>query len=480
MGDRRQTPAGQWLDDAPDPGHKALRRALDENVGEGETADTAIARQRVWSRVQMPWAYERGRGHRWVVPLLAAAAGGAAVALAVLVAPGGAWRRAPLATTPASPAAPTAPAGPLVVPLPSPPAALTTRPAERTRHRLARGVAVELAPATALLPGDEQAAPEVTVGEVRFSVPHQGASGRRYTVRAGDYTVAVLGTTFVVAVNGAEVNVAVETGVVEVEETATGRLLDRLERGERWSSAAADVGPAPAPEPAVTAPARPVPPRRSSAARPPVTRTPIVADPASASLLLEAVEARRAGNSKRALALYEQIVASGAAGADLSLFTVAEILDNDFSELRQALATWERHRNRYPGSPFRADTDMSIIDVLSRLGEDRRTLDEAQEFLRRHPRNERRGEVAVIAAHLERQRGNCAPAVRLYETALRERLSAADADDAVFHRAACLMTLGDRRGPEAVRAYTARYPAGRHAAEARRLTEPRARTTGER
>jgi hypothetical protein len=479
MGDRRQTPAGQWLDDAPDPGHKALRRALDENVGEGETADTAIARQRVWSRVQAPWAAEGGRARRWGVPLLAAAAGGAAVALAVLVAPGGPWRRAPVATAPSAPPAASAPAGPLVVPLPSAPAALTTRAAERTRHRLPRGVAVELAPATALLPGDEQAAPEVTVGEVRFSVPHQGASGRRYTVRAGDYTVAVLGTTFVVAVNGAEVNVAVETGVVEVEETATGRLLDRLERGERWSSAAPE--PAPAPEPAVTAPARPTPPRRSSVARPAASaRTPIVSDPASASLLLEASEARRAGNFRRALALYEQIVATGTGEADLSLFTVAEILDHDLSELRQALATWERHRARYPGSPFRADTDLSIIDVLSRLGEGRRTLDEALEFLRRHPRNERRGEVAVIAAHLERERNNCSTAVGLYQTALRERLSAADADDAVFHRAACLMTLGDRRGPEAVRAYTARYPAGRHAAEARRLTEPRARTSGER
>ena len=98
--------------------------------------------------------------------------------------------------------------------------------------------------------------PEVKVGRVRFSVPHQ-PPGQRFSVRAGAFQVVVLGTVFDVAVEEAGVSVAVASGTVEVHETASDRLVQRLPAGASWSS-----------EPAAGPPAvRPPPPRR--AVRPP-------------------------------------------------------------------------------------------------------------------------------------------------------------------------------------------------------------------
>jgi hypothetical protein len=45
------------------------------------------------------------------------------------------------------------------------------------------------------------------------------------------------------------------------------------------------------------------------------------------------------------------------------------------------------------------------------------------------------------------------------------------AEPATFHRAECLVRLGDPAGPEAARAYLRRWPSGRFRVEAERLLE---------
>ena len=67
----------RWLGEAADPARRAVRAALDDDCN----PDTALAKQRVWNRVQAPWAGQP-HGRRWWAPLLVMA-GAAAVAAAV-------------------------------------------------------------------------------------------------------------------------------------------------------------------------------------------------------------------------------------------------------------------------------------------------------------------------------------------------------------------------------------------------------------
>jgi hypothetical protein len=77
--------------------------------------------------------------------------------------------------------------------------------------------------------------------------------------------------------------------------------------------------------------------------------------------------------------------------------------------------------------------------------------------------------VARVAGDLSRTHGDCKTAVGFYETAARARGESATADDASFHRAACLAALGDARAAAAAREYLARFPLGRHAVDVQRL-----------
>jgi hypothetical protein len=419
----------RWLDDAADPGRRALRQAMDET----RPAEDQIARQRVWAAVHAPWGQARPRW--W--PALAAVGGAAAMVVAglLLFQP-----RDRVVSAPERP--------PVTGSLP-----IADTPA---RQRLARGVDVELSSRAALVPGDEATPPEVQRGRVRFSVPHQ-PPGQRYAVRAGAYRITVLGTVFDVAVEGSAVRVSVSSGVVQIEEAASGNRLDRVAAGEEWSSPKPEPKPELRPEPE---PARAMPAHRTPA--PP-------ADPAALRALAEARGARRSGDPRRALDLYERIAAAGGPLAESALFEMASIENEDLHDAARALATWQRYRDRYPRGLLRAEADLSVIEVLPRLGQEGRALDEARAFLRRYPRSERRAEVARVAGDLARTRGDCRAALPLFELALAAGVSGRDADDAAFGRAACLANLGDARASEAARDYLRRFPAGRHVAEVAQL-----------
>jgi ferric-dicitrate binding protein FerR (iron transport regulator) len=441
-------PKGRWLGQATGEGQRALRQALDEAApGQGESE---LAKYRVWSRVQSPWgggASERSRPWAWFAAMALGVGLGAAVLVAIAQ-----YRqsgRVVVATAPThlpvTAAAPAPAAGSV---------ALTTGPG-RAHHRLPRGVEVELSPRTALVPGDDQTAPEVTVGRVRFTVPHQDP-GRRYTVRAGPYQVWVVGTVFEVSVEEEGVGVSVDSGVVQVEDAVTGQRLQRLEAGQRWSSATEAARP-----PAAT--------RTALVTAPPRRLTIEPTDPAVKRVLDEARAARRGGDPRRALALYEQLASGGGPLAESALYEIGDIAIADLHDPRQAYAAWDRYRERYPKGQLRVEADISVIEVLTQMGEQQQALDEALAFLRRHPDSERRGEVARVAGDLSRTRGDCLAAIGLYDTALRGHLAPSDADDATFHRASCLTALHDPRAAEAARAYLSRYPTPRHAAEAHRL-----------
>jgi ferric-dicitrate binding protein FerR (iron transport regulator) len=465
----------RWLEGTGSAAAQALRRALDE--GGPSEDEQAFRKQRVWGRVQAPWFDPRSgqpvdltmaRRRGWAGSLVIGAGLAATVVIALLVVgdrTGVLRLGGPIARAPGESTAPvSAPVGqPEIVPLPSRTGALTTGPGERIRHRLARGVDAELAARTALVPGDEQAPPEVRVGRVRFSVPAQ-APGRRYAVRAGIYEVVVLGTVFDVAVEEAGVSVDVQSGTVEVHDASTRQRLAVLSPRKRWSSAGGQVTELPP-----SAAASPVATRAPAPVRKRPARKVALADAEQARRLDQAGDIRRGGDSRRALSMYQRMADGSGPLAEIAHYEIGVIEDEDLRDPRRAVATWQRYRVRYPKGLLRTEADISVIEALARIGEEKRALDEAVGFLAKHPDSERRAEVARVAGDLARQRGDCRAAIPLYDQTLAARPAREDADDATFHRAACLLALDDGRGLPAARAYLGRFPLGRHALEAQRL-----------
>jgi ferric-dicitrate binding protein FerR (iron transport regulator) len=435
------------LETSASAGDQALRRALDDAA---EMPEVQPNKQRVWTRVQVPWAPSRGR---WALGIgLTTAAVAGVVAFAIL-------HRAPTNRETVAGVAG------VVAPSANAPAfatgTLLTGPGEKLERRLARGVDVVLAPLGALLAGDNETPPEVKSGKAHFSVPHQ-SPGQRYVVRAAGYRVVVLGTVFDVGVESTGVSVNLQTGVVDVEDAQSGQRLAHLSAGQHWSSA---EGPAVS----TTPPPPTAPPRSLRRAN---TRLLATADtaPEAAAILASARQARQAGAARQALALYGRLAHAGGQLAESAQYEMASIEDEDLHDPARALRSWERYREQHPRGVLRAEADLSIIEMLTELGQDGRALDEARGFLRRNPGSERRGEVARVAGDLSRTRGDCPQALLFYDQALASRLSPADADDAAFQRAGCLVALPDgRAAAAAVAAYLGRYPHGRHVGEARRL-----------
>jgi FecR protein len=480
--------AKRWLDGSAEPGARALRQALDEALPAAE--DDAFARQRVWARVQAPWwdssgklvdPVARARGG-WLAPLLAGAGVALVAAVTTLAAIG--VLRAPGPSIVSAPRG-ESPGGVTAVPaLPPATVALTAGPGKRARHRLARGVEVELSPRTALVPGDGEAAPEVKAGRVRFSVPHQ-PPGQRYSVRAGAFQVVVLGTVFEVSLENGGVGVSVESGSVEVREAASGRALGLLSSGAHWSSveaksaAEAQGSPRAAVNRQLARPAfRPV--RKAPARRLALTG---VGDPAAARTMKQADQLRLRRDPARALALYQQLVDAGGPRADVALYSIGLIEDEDLHDPRRAAVTWQRYRERYPQGLLRVEADVSLIEVFTRLGESGRALAEARAFLQNHPRSERRGEVARVAGDLARREGDCLAALGFYDRAIAALAGSPqteDHDDALFYRAECLSSGRDSRAAAAVRKYLGEFPLGRHAVEAQQLLRSQAGQAGRR
>ena len=72
---------------------------------------------------------------------------------------------------------------------------------------------------------------------------------------------------------------------------------------------------------------------------------------------------------------------------------------------------------------------------------------------------------------LYRERGDCEHAVTAYQTALAASRSAEITQYATFHRAACLVTMGDSSGTAALTEYLHTWPKGRFSREAARLLQ---------
>jgi tetratricopeptide (TPR) repeat protein len=187
----------------------------------------------------------------------------------------------------------------------------------------------------------------------------------------------------------------------------------------------------------------------------------------------EAAEARAAlasGDTSRALQLYKTLAQGTGPSAENASYEIGKVLNEKMGQPLNAVAAWRRYRAAHPDGILRVEADVSIIETLGRIGETDEALSEATEFLRRHPDSERRTEIARLAGDLYRARGDCRHALPAYQIALGASRPRDAVEAAAFHRADCLVRLGDSGGTDAARAYLRTYPNGKFRGEAAALT----------
>jgi hypothetical protein len=460
-----------------DPADEFVRRALDDAALRGPDDVTL---RRGWAAVAEPVKAPRARTWAWF------AGGVATTAALVLVVGLWLWPRAVATFALVSPA-PAQGQGQGEV-------ALGTR-----RLTLEGGVEAQLGSSSVMR--IEDGAPRIEKGEVRFSVPHR-PPGHPFIVRADDYSVVVVGTKFGVAVDGRAVGVDVNEGVVEVRQTSNQRRLARLSPGEAWRSADVSVETSAAPPPASPAPPLPISPVSTAAAGPVRTHAPAhdrahaaragartlaLATPgegvttgghasgvsaatiANDEASVTARTALAAGDTTRALQIYRALALKTGPVAENAAYAVGKVLNEKMDQPQGAVAAWRRYRLDYPDGILRVEADVSIIETLVRAGSSDEALGEANDFLRRRPESERRAEIARLAGDLYRARGDCRRAVAAYQIVLGASRPRDIVEVANFHRAACLVRLGDAAGGDAVRAYLRAYPGGRFRSEAAAL-----------
>jgi hypothetical protein len=311
---------------------------------------------------------------------------------------------------------------------------------------------------------DRGGRPSVEGGAVAFSVPHQQTG--HYVVLAGPYRVVLLGTRFRLRHDdGHRVYVDAQEGVVEVWDRDR---LARVAPGQTWASPA----PPPLPEPygppaSLAAPAH----KRTVALATPGKGGALAADESTEDATARAQAALSAGDAGRALAIYRALAQRGGPAAENAAYEVGKVLRDRLGQPANAVVAWRRYRAEHPNGVLRAEADVSIIETLVHAGDTGAALAEANDFVRNHPDSERRAEIARIAGDLYRTRSDWKRAVAAYQVALSSPLVRDAAEPATFHRAECLVRLGDPSGVEAARAYLRKWPSGRFRVEAERLLE---------
>jgi tetratricopeptide (TPR) repeat protein len=151
------------------------------------------------------------------------------------------------------------------------------------------------------------------------------------------------------------------------------------------------------------------------------------------------------------LCYQEQAAQSGLAG-ETAQYELARLWRDSLGEPERALAAFKDQRSRFPSGALRIEADLSIIEILPRLGRHAEAMTETEQFLNDHPKAERRGEIRLLRGNIFRE------VLHDLDRAEREYARGAESggrvgDDCRFLRAVCLEALG--RVEEARKAYDA-------------------------
>jgi ferric-dicitrate binding protein FerR (iron transport regulator) len=357
------------------------------------------------------------------------------------------------------------------------------------RARLVGDAAVALSPAGR---ARASAVPDATTVELEAGAlelrveKRTSQTSRVFRVLAEPYQFTVLGTVFRVSRDGGRISLSVSEGRVAVSRGAT--PLAVVASGETWSGslearATKPVRPSAA-APGLAAPSAPVPSApaapASSAPEPgtPPSDEPKVAAPAAPPGPAAAASpppasrcaARAAQDPAGAIACLVSAAQGSDVGAEVALYEAARLYRDALGDPRGAIATLREARRRFPAGALATEIDLSLVELLPKVGKYREALDESAAMLAGDLGRERASELRLLRGNVLRAGlDDCAAAEPEYAAAARadgERTS----DPASFWRAVCLEQLD--RPADARRAfedYLARPHPGRAAEAARHL-----------
>jgi tetratricopeptide (TPR) repeat protein len=170
--------------------------------------------------------------------------------------------------------------------------------------------------------------------------------------------------------------------------------------------------------------------------------------------------------AQEAVVCYQrQSMRNGLAG-ETAAYELARLWRDTLGQPDRALATFESQRSRFPAGALRREADLSVIEILPRLGRHAEALVESQRFLAAYPGDERKGELYLLRGNIYREALRDLAHAQL-EYALGAGAKGRAGDDSQFFQAVCLEALG--RLEEARRAYQTylRQRGAVHAAEAK-------------
>jgi transmembrane sensor len=226
-------------------------------------------------------------------------------------------------------------------------------------------------------------------GRARFEVTRRPE--RSFTVRSGNVTVSVVGTTFGVEMVADRVGVTVEKGAVEVDWGLGQKQLLAGESG--WfpplvmtaQSEATVAGSRPANDGS----GNPAPPGS-------VPRT----SPRNAQQLLTEVDAARsAGHPTRAVDLLRQLLREypNDPRAPLAAFTLGRVLLNELGRPREAAAAFQQVRQKAAASQFAEDALAREVEAWNRASEPGKARALAMTYLERYPAGRHARRVKALA-----------------------------------------------------------------------------------
>jgi hypothetical protein len=313
------------------------------------------------------------------------------------------------------------------------------------------------------------------------------APGQVFVVRAGAYRFTVVGTAFTVAQTHSRIELVVREGAVAVSRGT--RRLATVGPGQQWATdigptVAMDMLPREADESLVAVPPN-LPPQAPLAFAPsPATEPPTGDPPAGPRAALPARAATptqaaavvshadcgqlaASNHAHEALTCYQDQAEQGGLAGETAQYELARLWRDSFGNLASALQAFQRMRSRFPGGVLRTEADLSIIEILPRLGRHSDALAESERFLIAHPEAGRSGEIHLLRGNIFRE------ALHDLNRAEHEYAQGAESggrtgDDSRFLRAVCLEALG--RTEEARKAYQAYvlHSDARHTQEAKK------------
>ena len=313
------------------------------------------------------------------------------------------------------------------------------------------------------------------------------APGHSFAVRAGLYQFTVIGTVFSVSQTLSRLELVVSEGKVAVSRGT--RQLAMVGAGGKW---AVEVNPSPAPTPAASPLALPalppapaasrraalpqaasplamsaLPPTPAASPLAPPTLAPAPAMPSYAGAVspaparavtpsptaLSPPHCGQFSVSKRtqeALLCYQEQAAQSGLAGETAQYELARLLRDSLADPERALAAFKDQRSRFPNGALRTEADLSIIELLPRLGHHIEAMAETEQFLVAHPKAERRGEIHLLRGNILRE------VLHDLDRAEREYARGSESggrigDDSRFLRAVCLEALG--RVADAKKAY---------------------------